>query len=350
MMPEVVTTVVLGVAALACLGSLMGSLARFGWPFELASHFRVQYTWVLLVSAGLLWLVGDGDLSTVAWVGAAALINLIMTVPLRTAAVPRSLLGTSRGGIVRDPVPRGHEPRRVHGRHVPDVVHRGQAAGQTSRMLFANVQWSNRSYAMVRRLIHETQPDFMIFSEVTKGLLESLRDLRAEYTLSKAVLRRGGFGILLVSRAPVECAEAVRIGRVGLPSLIARLELQGHWVTVIGTHPLSPTTPRRLRMRNQQLEQVAEFVRQRSGPLLLVGDLNTTSWSPAFQDVLRATRLRDSRVGFGLQPSWPVSLPFLRIPIDHCLVSPEIVVHRRRLGPPIGSDHYPVLVDFSIEA
>lgn len=330
-MPEVVTTVVLGLAALACLGSLMGALARVGWPFELASHFRVQYTWVLLVSAGLLWLVGDGDLSTVAWVGAAALVNLVMTVPLRIAAPKRSLLSTSRGGIVRDPVPRD------------------RTGEQTSRMLFANVLWSNRSYAMVRRLIHETQPDFMIFSEVTKGLLESLRDLRAEYTLSKAVLRRGGFGILLVSRVPVEHAEAVRIGRVGLPSLIARLELQGHQLTVIGTHPLSPMTPRRLRMRNQQLEQVAEFVRQRSGPLMLVGDLNTTSWSPVFQDVLRATQLRDSRVGFGLQPSWPVSLPFLRIPIDHCLVSPEIVVRRRRLGPPIGSDHYPVLVDFSIK-
>jgi endonuclease/exonuclease/phosphatase (EEP) superfamily protein YafD len=38
----------------------------------------------------------------------------------------------------------------------------------------------------------------------------------------------------------------------------------------------------------------------------------------------------------------------MSVPIDHCLVSPEITILDRRLGPAVGSDHYPLIVDFII--
>jgi endonuclease/exonuclease/phosphatase family metal-dependent hydrolase len=36
------------------------------------------------------------------------------------------------------------------------------------------------------------------------------------------------------------------------------------------------------------------------------------------------------------------------IPIDHCLVSPDIDVLRMRTGRNIGSDHLPIIVDMTI--
>jgi endonuclease/exonuclease/phosphatase (EEP) superfamily protein YafD len=41
-------------------------------------------------------------------------------------------------------------------------------------------------------------------------------------------------------------------------------------------------------------------------------------------------------------------LPVLRIPIDHCLVSSELVVLEHTVGPDIGSDHYPLLVTLAV--
>ena len=76
-----------------------------------------------------------------------------------------------------------------------------------------------------------------------------------------------------------------------------------------------------------------------------MGDLNTTSWSPFFSDLIEESGLRDSRKGFGIQTTWPDGLFLLRIPIDHCLVSKDISVLDRRVGPSIGSDHFPVTVD-----
>jgi len=36
----------------------------------------------------------------------------------------------------------------------------------------------------------------------------------------------------------------------------------------------------------------------------------------------------------------------LLIPIDHCLHSREVRIVRKQIGPDVGSDHYPVVVDF----
>jgi endonuclease/exonuclease/phosphatase (EEP) superfamily protein YafD len=81
----------------------------------------------------------------------------------------------------------------------------------------------------------------------------------------------------------------------------------------------------------------------------LLGDLNVTPWSPYFQELLAATGLRDSARGWGLQPSWPTMSLLLRVPIDHCLISPELHVTERTLGPDIGSDHFPLLVTLAVQ-
>jgi len=78
--------------------------------------------------------------------------------------------------------------------------------------------------------------------------------------------------------------------------------------------------------------------------------MNGTPWSPFFKDFLLSSGLRDSREGFRLQPTWPTWFPPAWIPIDHALVSSSVVVHDRRVGPNVGSDHYPVIIDFSISA
>jgi len=38
------------------------------------------------------------------------------------------------------------------------------------------------------------------------------------------------------------------------------------------------------------------------------------------------------------------------LPVDHCLVSPSVALVSRTVGPDVGSDHRPLLVEFSLPA
>ena len=69
------------------------------------------------------------------------------------------------------------------------------------------------------------------------------------------------------------------------------------------------------------------------GTVVMAGDLNVTPWSPHFQSALERGGLVDSRLGFGLQPTWPSFLPGMRIPIDHVLSTPDVTIHRVERGP-----------------
>lgn len=306
-----VTTAVVAVTWLACLVTLLGFLGRWGWFCDLASHFRLQYAWGLAACAAWLLFIGQGGHALLALLGAAVNLSAITPLYAKTARPPS--------------------------RHV-------------FRALSANLWYLNRSHERVRQFIREANADILMFEEANDAWLAALKDLQADYPYSKSVFLRKGFGLLFCTRMPVESIEVVHTGEAGLPSLMARVKLRGQELIVIGAHPASPGTPRRARQRNAQLRGLASLIASLKAPVMLLGDLNITSWAPGFQDLVRESGLRDSRIGFGLQPTWPAHVAWLRVPIDHCLVSREIVVHRRRVGPNIGSDHYPVIVDFSITA
>ena len=80
------------------------------------------------------------------------------------------------------------------------------------------------------------------------------------------------------------------------------------------------------------------------GPVVLTGDFNATHFSRILKTVL--TRSHLANIG-SFEGTWPTMWPaLLRVPLDHVLVSPGLPVGRQ-LGPPIGSDHLPLLVRVS---
>ncbi len=172
--------------------------------------------------------------------------------------------------------------------------------------------------------------------------------MRTEYPFISSVPRKDDYGIAIFSRIPFTDIKVHHFGDNNSPTIVAQLGLEGQILTLIAAHPPPPTTKSKIELRNRQLFEIAHFIANYSGACILIGDLNITPWSPFFRDLMDQSGLQDSRIGFGLQPSWPTTFPLLYIPIDHILVSDEINVHRRQVGPRIGSDHLPVELDFSM--
>ena len=299
-------------AAIACICSLVGFLAGLWWPFELASHLRAQYLY-LLMACGVILFLGKRKRGT-AVSGVCAIVNVSLIVPLYF------------GGSI------------AHG----DT--------QTLRAVFMNVNQSNRAHEKFQKFIGSAKPDFVMLVEVTREWMNALQEMQDDYPFLRYLpASKGRSGVALLSRIPISIGEVGHFGAAQLPSVVARLEVGGESLTVVGAHALSPLGRIRSEYRNQELAALAQIVRSQTGPVMVLADLNTTSWSPFFHDLLRTTDLRDSRIGFGVQPTWPTMFPPLWNTIDRCLVSARVLVHNRKVGPHIGSDHYPVVVDFSIQ-
>ncbi|MBK8185483.1 MAG: endonuclease/exonuclease/phosphatase family protein [Candidatus Competibacteraceae bacterium] len=299
-------------AALTCIVTLLGFLGRCWWGFELATHFRVQYTLALGLAA--LALLGWRRLRWAAICAVFALVNTAIIAP----------------------------------RFLPPTVASATDGGPVLRVLLANVNSANRDHQRIRDTITVYNPDFVVLLEVTSWLLARLAVLHGDYPYRVAAPREDNFGIAFLSRQPFARADIVQLSAAGLPSIIAEFADGQRRYTLLGTHPLPPMGSAQARDRNEQLIQLAHLARQSQQPFLLLGDLNISPWSPYFSQLLADSGLRDSGKGRGILPTWPVGWPPLWIPIDHALSSVGILIQDRATGSDLGSDHYPVIVDFQI--
>jgi endonuclease/exonuclease/phosphatase (EEP) superfamily protein YafD len=162
------------------------------------------------------------------------------------------------------------------------------------------------------------------------------------YEISKA----GGHGGTLVL-APT--GSVVRSFGFGLTDPRAVEIILPAGIAILAVHPLSPYTEFRALQNDRQLGFAADWAAIQDGPAIVVGDFNATPWSYPFRRLMASTDLIDSARGFGLELSYPAdSNLLLRISIDHLLHSPDFVVVDRQLGPAMGSDHFPLIVDLAV--
>jgi vancomycin resistance protein VanJ len=96
--------------------------------------------------------------------------------------------------------------------------------------------------------------------------------------------------------------------------------------------------------RGEELKRVvATLTEGRALPLLVGGDFNLPSDSPMFAPVRNRFRVGFDEAGWGYGYTYPSKLPWVRI--DHILASPEWSILRCWVGPDLGSDHLPLIVE-----
>lgn len=215
-------------------------------------------------------------------------------------------------------------------------------------VLVANVLTPNRRHAELVSLIEARNPTVVALIEVSQEWVEGLKPLAARYPHVFSLPRPDNFGLMVLSSVPLRQLSAEPLRRGQPPVLRATLSLGGRDVQLVQVHTMPPHSVAGLRLRDAELQSVAELLRGADGPVLLAGDLNLTPWSASFRDLLRHAGLTDPRPSFGLLPTWPQALPLLGVPIDHILSKGGVRVGKlERVGIP-GSDHYGLLAELEI--
>ena len=312
-----ITAVVISLASFGGFVYLQATPARYlkriAWATEISSNFRFYYL-VVLALLTLLFLWGRKLKRGLMFAG-VAILNLALLIPffLTTPAIP--------------------------------------AASQTYRALMINAGFLENSGETILESISNLEPDIIVLVEAREGSEDVLKLLGAKYPYSTFQSATDNYdGTLFYSKYPFTVEAGAQEGPKSTPSLVTSVNLGSRDLTFISTQTRGPLTPGRTVDRRIQLEQLAQYIAAQTEPVVLFGDLNSTAWSPIFRSFLHTSGLKDGREGFGLQASWPAFMPLLAIPIDHALVSSDVTVHSFSKGPDVGSDHFPIFIDFSLNA
>lgn len=226
------------------------------------------------------------------------------------------------------------------------------------RVLVANIRTRNRNYDLVLDLVKTKQPDIAIFIEVDNAWRQQLDELKNLLPYSSGDTDFRNLGILVYSNRAFQDLKTVSFGTERRASAIAQLQVKDRSVTLLATHPVTPIRPDLFHARNRQLDLITQYLATVDRPVILVGDLNMTMWSPYHRRLVNKTGLKNSRKGFGILPTWPTQETFtgiqsklsslFTIPIDHCLVSDEFKTTNIDTGSRTGSDHKPLIVDLRL--
>jgi len=290
--------------ALLALATAIAFGAALGWPFELFSHFRLQYAVVALLLA--LALAG---LRRPGWASTAVLLAAWHGVPMAQRAVA-----------------------------APPVV---VCDGRPLEVVTANLYYASRDRHPFTTWLDRHPADLVVVQEVTPAWAKSLEAV-AGYPHRSLVARNDAYGIGVLSRWPLESLRSLDLAGDGHPSLAGDAIVDGQRVHFLAVHARWPVLPSLARSRDRALHRIAVLVRAQSGPTVVLGDLNLSPDSPAFGRLLSDGRLHDALAGSLWQPTWQAGFWPLALRIDHVLVSDSVCVEEGAVGEPINSDHRPV--------
>ena len=219
-----------------------------------------------------------------------------------------------------------------------------------------NVRADNPDLEAVLASLRLCDADVIAVVELTSALRRRLEsEFSAEYPHFVWTEREPGhFGIGLLSRHPLRNCSLVNYRLPSVPSIEAVVQLSADQsVHVIATHPRPPMDSWQYRMRNEHLWVLADRVRELQAvdgqPVIVLGDLNLTPWSPIFGQFQKRAGLRSAAAGDGLEPTWysRPGFPFGLV-IDHVLYTDGVFRLSREILGGNGSDHRPVRVGLQV--
>ena len=309
------TMLLYGLTLLLLIATAAAHLGRWDWRADLFSHFVAHYAALaLLATIGLL------ALGRRQWALIATAVFVLQVYQL-TPLWHRSHHGKARGAEREKITVLQFNGKFTHPQ--PENV----------------VDWI---------LFNKSRADVVVLLEVSEKWNKALRRLQKRYPHHAVELRDSPFGIGVFTDLPGASLRLKHIGARKLPAAVLRAVTREKKIPFVlyAAHPTPPISRALSDLRDRDLLIVAGMIASEPQQnKILVGDLNTTQWSPSFKLLAATAGLYDAQEGFGFHPTWPVFgiAKIFGVPIDHTLVSPSIRIVDRIVGPDLKSDHLPVM-------
>ncbi|UWQ21134.1 endonuclease/exonuclease/phosphatase family protein [Jannaschia sp. W003] len=220
--------------------------------------------------------------------------------------------------------------------------------GQGVRAVSLNLLQENRDHGAVLDYLERHDPDLVLLMETDAVWAEALEPFLARYPHRAERIADDYYGMILATRLPADRIEMAYLSDDVTPAGVAELSHEGRPFTFVGLHPRPPVPDTDTDERDEQIAKAALLARRDGVPTVAMGDFNDVSWSRTGQRFRELGGYHDPRAGRGILASFSAESRMMRFPIDHGLVTDGIALHGFRIGPEVGSDHFPVEMRFSV--
>lgn len=208
----------------------------------------------------------------------------------------------------------------------------------------------NKKAAVEWYLNHAYGTDVFVFQEVDKAWEEALAPLKKQY-FYQHLTNMGDKNILILSQLLVKSVKVQYFGNKEVV-IMQMISSSGKPFTLYALHAPSPVDKLTAETRNAMFDYIANSVKSaRYDNSIVVGDFNSTPFSPYFKKMLEKSKLSDSWLSVGYRGTWPAPLPSeIGLSIDHLLISNGLkVVDKVIYNNSLGSDHYPISTTLTFE-
>lgn len=221
------------------------------------------------------------------------------------------------------------------------------------RVLTANVLMSNRDADRVMAQVKEEEPDLVLLTETDTWWVAAFEEQNSDFPYSVLQPQSNTYGMALFSKYPLEKSEVFFLSESDIPSIHTDVKLpSGEFVRFIGLHP-RPPAPQEAKdtvERDAELVMVGRLVQENFVPTIVAGDLNDVAWSETTTLFRQISGTLDPRIGRGLYNSFHADYAFLRFPLDHVFHTPDFRLKELRRLSHVGSDHFPIIIELSLES
>jgi endonuclease/exonuclease/phosphatase (EEP) superfamily protein YafD len=236
----------------------------------------------------------------------------------------------------------------------PREVERSRSEDRRARvsLVLSNVLQDNRDADKLVAAVRGANPAIMVFVETDEWWREQLDVFASTHPHTIRCPLPNTYGMCVYSRLPIEDPRVDFLVEDDVPSVQALVRLEtGQRILLNCVHPEPPAPGEHdsSAERDAELVLVARRVKNAGVPVIVCGDLNDVAWSRTTRLFQKISGLVDPRKGRGYFSTFHARYPFLRYPLDHVFHSPDFRLIRMRLLPYVGSDHFPVWIELSLE-
>ena len=221
------------------------------------------------------------------------------------------------------------------------------AGKNTLKITFQNKYYINPNIEGLTKQAKDLDPDIIGFTEINE--ITEYQKYLDKYPYVFKTRLDNLMGVVLFSKYELKESEAMNASKDGdlnhSPYIKTKVVMPDKSeINLLMVHLIAPIGSTFTKLKGDALEILNTEANKVDGKVIVMGDFNTTTYSPQISNLRNSSKFYSASKGRGLLDTWE-GPSFLKFQIDHAFVSNDMKVDRFEVKGTEGSDHHMIYLE-----